>query len=160
MIIRDAKAEDMGQVAAIYAYYVENTAISFEYEAPTVEEMERRRISFRPYPYIVAEEGGMILGYAYAHPFSSRAAYGRSVEVTIYLDTQEEGKGIGRMLYQKLEEKLREIGIHNLYAIVMYPGEGSVEFHERMGYRIVGTLTNCGEKFGRLLSVVYMEKRI
>ena len=64
------------------------------------------------------------------------------------------------MLYQKLEEKLREIGIHNLYAIVMYPGEGSVEFHESMGYRIVGTLTDCGEKFGRLLSVVYMEKRI
>lgn len=160
MIIRDAKAEDMGQVAAIYAHYVENTAISFEYEAPTEKEMERRRISFRPYPYIVAEEGGRILGYAYAHPFSSRAAYGRSVEVTIYLDRREEGKGIGRLLYQRLEAKLRGIGIHNLYAIVMYPGEGSVEFHERMGYRIVGTLTNCGEKFGRLLSVVYMEKRI
>ena len=160
MIIRDAEAHDMPQITSIYSYYVENTAISFETEPPCCAEMDERRKSFAPCPYIVAEEEGKVLGYAYAHPFSSRSAYRRSVEVTIYLDNDAKGKGIGSMLYQELEKKLRIIGIHNLYAIVMYPGEGSVEFHEKMGYRIVGKLTDCGEKFGHLLSVVYMEKRI
>ncbi len=160
MKIRDAGPEDMPQMTSIYSYYVENTAISFETEAPDCAEMERRWASFRPYPYIVAEENGRITGYAYAHPFSSRAAYRRSAEVTIYVDRKSGRKGIGRALYDVLEEKLKEMEVHNLYAIVMYPGEGSVEFHERMGYRIAGRLTDCGEKFGKLWSVVYMEKMI
>ena len=158
MIIRNAEASDAAELARIYRYYVEETAISFELEAPSPEEMERRRSEYsRHYPYIVAEEGGRLAGYAYAHPFSPRAAYRRSVEVTIYLDKDMTGRGYGRALYSELERRLRETGITNLYAIVMYPGEGSVEFHEKLGYRIVGKLTDCGEKFGRLWSVVYME---
>ncbi len=160
MTIRDAKAEDMPQIARIYSYYVENTAISFEIKAPDWKEMEARRESFIPYPYIVAEEDGRIMGYAYAHPFSEREAYRRSAEVTIYIDKDNARKGIGTMLYGKLEERLMAMDIHNLYAVVMYPGLGSVGFHERMGYRIAGKLTDCGEKFGKLWSVVYMEKLI
>ena len=160
MVIRDAESHDMARIAEIYSYYVENTAISFEVAAPDAEEMERRRRSFAPYPYLVAEEGGRTAGYAYAHPFSGRAAYRRSAEVTIYLDKDERGKGTGKALYAELERRLSAMDVHNLYAIVMYPGSGSVEFHEKMGYRIIGKLTDCGEKFGRLLSVVYMEKMI
>ena len=146
MNIRNAAASDAAELARIYRYYVEETAISFELDAPSPEEMERRRNEYsQHYPYIVAEDGGHLAGYAYAHPFSARAAYRRSAEVTIYLD-------------KDIERRLSEAGITNLYAIVMYPGEGSVEFHEKMGYRIVGRLTDCGEKFGRLWSVVYMEK--
>ena len=112
------------------------------------------------YPYLILEDDGMIRGYAYAHPFSGREAYYRSVEVTIYLRHGDEHKGYGKLLYEELEKRLKQTDIHNLYAIVMYPGYGSVEFHEKLGYSIVGKLTDCGEKFGKLWSVVYMEKRI
>ena len=159
--IREASPEDAPRIAEIYSYYVNETAISFENTAPDSTEMERRiRETSAEYPFLVLTDGGKIEGYAYAHRFSARAAYRRSAEVTIYLDRNAAGKGYGKSLYASLEERLKPLGIHNLYAIVMYPGEGSVEFHEKMGYRIVGKLTNAGEKFGRLWSVVYMEKHI
>ena len=160
--IRNAEASDAAELASIYRYYVEETAISFEYTAPDECEMERRIEETRSkgYPYLVLEYDGMIRGYAYAHPFSGREAYYRSVEVTIYLRHGDEHKGYGKLLYEELEKRLKPTDIHNLYAIVMYPGYGSVEFHEKLGYSIVGKLTDCGEKFGKLWSVVYMEKRI
>ena len=160
--IRNAEASDAAELASIYRYYVEETAISFEYTTPDEYEMGRRIDETRSkgYPYLVLEDDGIIRGYAYAHPFSSRAAYRRSVEVTIYLDKDETGKGYGSALYGELEKCLKKTGISNLYAIVMYPGYGSVEFHEKMGYRTIGILTDCGEKFGQLWSVAYMEKRI
>ena len=161
MVIRDAVSEDAEALADIYRYYVEETAISFEYTAPDKDEMERRRKTYSDsYPYLVADENGKVVGYAYAHPFSQRAAYYRSAEITIYLDKSELHHGYGKALYDEIERRLKGSGITNLYAIVMYPGAGSVEFHEKMGYRIVGKLTDCGEKFGKLWSVVYMEKRI
>ena len=159
--IRDALPEDAARIAEIYSYYVNETAISFEYEAPDSAEMERRiRETSSEYPFLVLTHDGKIEGYAYAHRFSARAAYRRSAEVTIYLDRHAAGNGFGKSLYASLEERLRPLGIHNLYAIVMYPGEGSVEFHEKMGYRIAGKLSDAGEKFGKLWSVVYMEKHI
>ena len=153
--IRNAEASDAAELASIYRYYVEETAISFEYTAPDECEMERRIEETRSkgYPYLVLEDDGIIRGYAYAHPFSGREAYYRSVEVTIYLRHGDEHKGYGKLLYEELEKRLKQTDIHNLYAIVMYPGYGSVEFHEKL-------LTDCGEKFGKLWSVVYMEKRI
>lgn len=160
MTIRNAVSGDSGRIAEIYAHYVLDTAISFEIVPPDAAEIGRRMSSFRPYPYIVAEEDGVIIGYAYAHPLSERPAYRRSAEVTIYLDSEVQGRGIGKALYAELEKQLASIGVHNLYAVVTYPGWGSVEFHQKMGYSICGKLTECGEKLGKLQSVVYMEKRI
>ena len=161
MEIRDAEASDMAQIASIYSYYVRETPISFEEEAPSAEAMKRRWLGIsKEYPYLVATDGDRILGYAYAHRFHERAAYRRSAEVTIYLNKEEKGQGIGRSLYQELERRLGGTGVHNLYALVTYPGFGSVEFHKKMGYEIAGILTDCGEKLGRLWSVAYMEKRI
>ena len=105
MTIRKAIPSDAEEIAGIYRYYVEETAISFEYEAPDADEM-RKRMEGCPH-YLVAEDDGKILGYAYAHPFSARAAYRRSAEVTIYLDKDQMGKGIGSELYNALEEDLR-----------------------------------------------------
>lgn len=160
MTIRNAAPGDSGRIAEIYAHYVLDTAISFELVPPDAAEIGRRMSSFRPYPYIVAEEDGIVIGYAYAHPLSERPAYRRSAEVTIYLDSEVQGRGIGKALYAELEKQLKSIDVHNLYAIVTYPGWGSVEFHQKMGYSICGKLTECGEKLGKLQSVVYMEKRI
>lgn len=160
MTIRNAVHGDSGRIAEIYAHYVLDTAISFELVPPDADEIGRRMAAFSPYPYIVAEENGIVIGYAYAHPLSERPAYRRSAEVTIYLDSAMQGKGIGKALYAELEKQLKSIDVHNLYAIVTYPGWGSVEFHQKMGYSICGRLTDCGEKLGQLQSVVYMEKRI
>ncbi len=158
MIIREALPSDIAQIRDIYSYYVEETTVSFEYETPEPDEMENRRRSADE--YLAAEENGRILGYAYAHLLSTREGYGRSREVSIYIRHGEERKGIGRALYDELEKRLKGRGIRNLYAIVSCPDSGSVGFHQRMGYKIAGKLTDCGEKHGKLLSVVYMEKMI
>ena len=106
--IRVARAQDAEALARIYAYYVEKTAITFEYEAPDAAEMEtRRKKIFEHYPYLVAEQAGHVLGYAYAHAFYGRAAYAWSVEVSIYVASDARGQGLGRKLYAALEDALR-----------------------------------------------------
>ncbi|MCR4704839.1 MAG: GNAT family N-acetyltransferase, partial [Lachnospiraceae bacterium] len=121
-VIRKVRLEDAERLVEIYSYYVENTAISFEYEAPSVEEF-RGRISniLKKHPYIVLEEDGLIMGYAYAGPFKGRAAYDHSCEMTIYLDRNAKGNGYGRALYEALEKSLKEMGMLNLYACIGDP---------------------------------------
>lgn len=168
VIIRDAKPEDAERLLEIYAYYVENTAISFEYDVPAPEEFQMRiRNTMKRYPYIVIERDGKIQGYAYAGPFHSRAAYGWSCEMTIYLDHNMLKCGLGRQIYGALEDRLRKMGILNLYACIGYPetedeylNRNSAEFHEHLGYTKVGQFHKCGYKFGRWYDMIYMEKII
>ena len=122
MVIRTAKTEDAESLLKIYSYYVENTAISFEYVTPSPEEF-RKRISdtLKKYPYIVIEEDGLIKGYAYAGVFKGRAAYDHCCEVTIYVDRDSKGKGYGRLLYDALEKALKNQGMINLYACIGDP---------------------------------------
>ena len=166
--IRSAVPEDAAALAAIYAYYVERTAVSFEYDAPTVEEFRCRiEKTLRQFPYLVAEEDGVIRGYAYAGPFVGRVAYRFSCELTIYLDHNARGRGFGPMLYTALEEKLKEMGIRNLYACIGDPDEedeyltrASERFHRRMGFAKVGDFHHCGYKFDRWYNMIWMEKLI
>lgn len=166
--IRSAAAEDAEALSAIYAYYVEHTAVSFEYDAPNAEEFRGRiENTLRRYPYLVLEEDGVIRGYAYAGPFHERAAYRFCCELTVYIDKNARGRGFGRMLYGTLEEKLREAGFRNLYACIADPdGEDeyltrdSERFHRRMGYTKVGEFRHCGCKFGRWYNMIWMEKLI
>lgn len=168
--IRKATEADAEALLGIYAPYVERTAITFEYDVPTVEEF-RRRISAigGGYPYIVAaDDGGKALGYAYAHEFYGRAAYRRSVETSVYVDAAARRQGIGRRLYGELERRLSERGFLNMYACIAYaPGGadeflpyGSVGFHEALGFCLCGHFHKCGYKFGRWYDVVWMEKMI
>ena len=160
MLFRLANSSDAQALLNIYGQYID-TPITFECVLTNLEAFKERIASIQDcYPYIVAEENGIVIGYAYAHPLSERPAYRRSAEVTIYLDSDMQRRGIGKALYAELEKQLKSIDVHNLYAIVTYPGWGSVEFHQKMGYTICGRLTDCGEKLGQLQSVVYMEKRI
>ena len=167
-MIRSATKEDARRLLDIYAHYVERTAISFEYEAPSLQEFEGRMANvLKKYPYLVLEEDGVIQGYAYAGPFVGRAAYDHSCEVTIYLDHNAKGRGYGRMLYQVLEERLKAIGILNLYACIgvpevedQYLTRNSEEFHGHMGFSKVGEFHKCGYKFGRWYNMVWMEKII
>ena len=166
MLIRKAVIEDAKSINAIYDEYVKHTAITFEYETPSTKEMERRiaTISSR-YPFLVAEDKGQIIGYAYASALSPRAAYQWSVETSIYVDDKKKRQGIGRKLYAALEEALKAQGIINLYACIAYGedehlNKDSIVFHESLGYVTVGHFHQCGYKFDRWYDVVWMEKKL
>lgn len=165
--IRVARADDAEALARIYAYYVEKTAITFEYEAPDAAEMNARREKIlKHYPYLVAEQAGCVVGYAYAHEFYGRAAYAWSVEASIYIASDARGQGLGRKLYAALERALRAMGVLNVNACIAVPRtaddpyltNGSLAFHKRLGYQIVGTFHQSGCKFGRWYDVAWMEK--
>lgn len=168
MVIRAATREDAESLLKIYSYYVENTAISFEYVAPSLDEFSKRISStLEKYPYIVLEDDGLIRGYAYAGAFHSRAAYAHCCEVTIYLDHDSKGNGYGKALYEALEKALKKIGIINLYACIADPEvedeyltKNSECFHQHMGYTKVGEFHKCGYKFGRWYNMIWMEKII
>lgn len=169
MQIRSARPDDAATLLDIYAPYVLNTAISYEYDVPTLEEFTQRVAhTLERYPYLMAEEDGQILGYAYAGPLGTRAAYVHSCEVSIYVRRDVRRKGCGRALYQELERKLGQMGILNLYALIADPVEDddpyltrdSEHFHARMGYQKVAELHKCGYKFGRWYNLIWMEKFI
>lgn len=168
MTIRYAAPEDAGRLLEIYAWYVIHTAITFEYDVPSEAEF-RSRITetLKGYPWLVLEDEGNILGYAYAGVFKARAAYSRSCEVTIYLDRASAGRGFGRLLYEALEKELKARGFLNLYACVGVPiaedeylTENSRQFHAHLGYETVGRFHQCGYKFNRWYDMVWMEKMI
>lgn len=168
MIIRSVEVKDAERILEIYAHYVENTAITFECEVPTLEEFTNRIVQKKEkYPYLVLEVDGIIQGYAHAGPFVGRKAYEHSCEMTIYLDKEALGRGYGRKLYEALEAMLKERGILNLYACIGDPVEedeyltrGSEKFHEKLGYKRVGLFYKCGYKFGRWYNMIWMEKII
>ena len=119
IIIRDAQLEDAARLLEIYAYYVKKTAITFEYEVPSLAEFEERiKKTKARYPYLVIERDGVIEGYAYAGPFVGRAAYDWSCELTVYLDRNARKCGLGRKIYEALESRLKKTGILNLYACI------------------------------------------
>lgn len=166
--LRVATPDDAQALLDIYAPYVRETAITFEYDVPQAEEFAGRiRNTLRMYPYFVAQAGGRIMGYAYAGPFHARAAYQWAAETAIYVRRDGRRMGIGRTLYDALEGALRAQGILNLNACIAYPREedeyltrDSVLFHQRLGYRLVGEFHECGYKFGRWYDMVWMEKHI
>ena len=166
--IRLAQPGDVDALLAIYAPYVEHTAITFEYTVPTLPEFESRiRRTLERYPWLVPEADSKIVGYAYAGPFKARAAYDWAVETTIYLKQGQTGRGTGRLLYQALERVLAAQGVLNLNACIAYPEpedqyltRNSAQFHRHLGYRLVGQFHRCGYKFGRWYDMVWMEKLI
>ena len=169
MKIENVKVEDAVELLKIYAPYVEETAISFEYEVPSPEEFsERIRNISSKYPYIKAvDEKGNILAYAYASAFKGRAAYDWSVETTIYVKKENRQSGIGRQPYRELEKLLKEMGILNMNACIAMPKgadphltDASVRFHKKLGFQLVGTFHNSGYKFNTWYDMVWMEKMI
>ena len=166
--IRTAVPDDAAALLSIYAYYVENTAVTFEYEPPTLDEFRGRIASTLPrYPYLVIERDGEILGFAFAHAFRERPAYDHSAETTIYIRHDARCTGCGRAVYTALEEELRRMGVTNMYACVGYADvedeyltNASPRFHEKMGFSTCGLFRNCGYKFGRWYSMIWMEKII
>ena len=166
MNIRSAKPEDAPVLLSIYAPYVRETAITFEYDVPTEAEFARRiSETLKKHPYLVLEDGEEVVGYAYAGTFKARAAYDWAVETTVYLRRDARGKGYGKALYTALEEDLKRRHFLNAYACITwaeqedeYLTHASPRFHERMGYHLCGTFRKCGYKFGRWYDMIWMEK--
>lgn len=160
-IIREASHADASRLRSIYAPYVTDTAVTFEYEIPSVEEFQNRIAKvLESYPYLVAVLDGTIAGYAYASSFHSRAAYAWCAEVSIYLDQDYHKKGIGRLLYQRLEELLKAQQVQNLNACIAYPNPQSIAFHEALGFEMAGHFHRCGFKLNQWYDMVWMEKMI
>lgn len=167
--IRRASASDYPRLLEIYTPYVEKTAVTFDYVAPTGEEFSAKLDHLaQRYPVLVAEDRlSRPVGFAYASQFKDKAAYDWAVETTIYLHEDERGRGVGRQLYGALERALSAQGVLNLNACIAIPATGSVDehltldsvrFHEALGYRLVGEFRQCGYKFDRWYSMVWMEK--
>lgn len=161
MPVRIAKMEDVPRIREIYAPYVEQTAYTFEYTVPTVEEFTKRFQDItRQFPWLVWEEDGRVLGYAYACAPFERAAFSWCAEPAIYLCPEARGRGIGRALYETLEEYLTQQGYLVSYALITTSNAGSVAFHEAMGYQKTAFLPNCGFKLEGWHGIIWMEKRL
>lgn len=159
--IRPAAVDDAAALCAIYAPYVRETTVTFEYDPPSVEEFAHRiAVTSAKYPYLVCLDGDQPVGYAYAHAFRERAAYDWDVEMSIYVHASHRRTGVGRMLYAALEEALRGMGIVNCFACITSPNPDSIAFHTALGYRQLAVFPRTGFKFGRWLDVTWMLKQI
>lgn len=160
-MIRIATESDIPAMLGIYRPYVENTTYSFEYDVPCTRTFTQRFYDHvQQFPWLVWEEEGRVLGYAYAGAPWERAGYRWCAEVSIYLAPEIHGKGIGRALYARLEEILERQGYRMVYAVITEENRGSIAFHAACGYRHLTTFANCGFKHGRWLGVTWMEKEL
>jgi len=145
--IRMATLEDASEILKIYAPYIEESAISFEYVVPTVAEFTERMIkTLEKYPWLVCEVDGKIAGYAYACEHRSRAAYDWSVESSVYLHKDFQGHGIGKELYTELFKKLKDNGIRNVFAGITLPHPASHALHMSLGFEEIGIYKQVGFK--------------
>ena len=159
--IRTVQLSDVEAILKVYAPFITDTCISFEYVVPSVEEFAQRIASISAeYPYVVLEEDGEIVGYAYSHRYLERVAYSWDVEVTIYLAPKVQGKGLGVILYDALEKLMALQNIKNLYSCITGDNVHSIEMHRSMGYELIGTFPKAGFKHDRWLDVVWMAKTI
>lgn len=158
-MIRMASCDDGPALSEIYRPYVLKTSVTFEYEPPSGEEMARRILQFYPkFPFLVYEENGVILGYAYAHPQHERAAYQWSAELSVYVEWNHRGQGIGKALYLPLILLLERQGYYSLYSCITQPNPVSMAMHQKMGFAVAGVFDNAGYKAGEWHGVGWLIK--
>ncbi|GJE15998.1 GNAT family N-acetyltransferase [Methylobacterium marchantiae] len=161
--VRPAEEDDLAAVAAIYAHHVRHSTASFEAEPPDIVEIARRRASSVQggHPYFVAEQAGVVVGYAYSGPYRPRAAYRNTVETSIYLHPDAMGRGLGTLLLEALIRACERHGFRQMIAVVGdSTNRASIRLHERQGFRRVGTLEAVGFKHGRWLDVVLLQRNL
>ncbi|MDO4562763.1 MAG: GNAT family N-acetyltransferase [Clostridia bacterium] len=161
MKVRMASRSDAAELLGIYKWFIDNTAATFEYTAPTAEAFgERIDNVLKNYPYLVAISEGRIVGYAYAARFNERAAASVSAELSVYVAHDFRGNGTGSLLYREIERILVMQNVYTVYADITCGNENSIRFHEKCGYKKAGHLHNCGYKMGQWLDLVLMEKQL
>ncbi len=160
--IRPVTLEDADAICSIYNPYVAGTTISFEEEPVSGADMAQRMadVEVAGLPWLVAEDGGRLVGYAYATKWRARPAYRTSVESSVYVDAAAAGRGTGMLLYRALLDELRGRDVHMVIGGIAQPNERSVALHERLGFRKVAHFSEVGRKFGRWVDVAYWELRL
>lgn len=159
--VRDAAPDDAAACAAIYAHYVLDTTVSFEEQAPDHEEMARRIATAQErHAWLVAEDDAGVLGYAYAGTFRTRAAYRHTCEVSVYVDADRRGGGVGRALYAALLDRMRDLGMRLAVGGATMPNEASERLHVALGFEVVGTFRDVGFKQDRWCDVRWFQKRL
>jgi phosphinothricin acetyltransferase len=157
-MIRPVRAEDAREICAIYNHYIKNTVITFEEELLEAPEMERRIAAISAkYPWLVHEENGEIIGYAYANSYRDRSAYRYAAELSIYLKEERQGEGIGSALFGRLLSELKETKLHALVSAITLPNERSIALQEKFGFKEIARFAEIGFKFGKWLEVGYWE---
>jgi len=161
LLLREAREEDMAAVELIYGYHVRSGLASFEEEAPDLQELLRRRAEVlgRGLPYLVAEQEGRVLGFAYAGPYRTRSAYRYTVEDSVYVDQRALRRGIGRMLLAALIERCTELGYRQMVAVIGdSANESSIAAHRAQGFVEAGRLAAVGYKLGQWVDSVIMQR--
>ncbi len=159
--IRMATLEDAQRILDIYNPYIENTCITLEYDCLSLEDFQNRMASImKNFPWIVYEQDGIIIGYAYTSAFHTRAGYAWDCDCSIYLDSTYHGNGIGTALYLTLFDIMKAMGYYNLYALVTSQNPASLRFHESLGFIIEAQQENIAFKFGKWQGITRMVKRI
>lgn len=160
-MIRSVRISDAEEIVNIYNYYINETVITFETEELNVLEMEKRIVKkIENNPWIVYEEDGKILGYAYVSEFNFREAYSKTREITIYIEKDCKGRGIGTILMQELINECKKYEFHLLVSIITVPNEKSVKLHEKFGFNRAGGLEEAGYKKDKWLDVEYWQLKI
>lgn len=161
MNIRIANLQDAKEISEIYKFYAENTNISFEYVAPTAQEFEKRIANtLANYPYLVCEDDGKIVGYAYASRYMERVAYDWDAVLSVYIDKEHRNKGYGKALYQAIIKILVAQNIKNVLGCITYGNKKSIEMHEKLGFKVNAIFHNSGYKNGQWLDTTWVEKQI
>lgn len=159
-LVREASPADAAAIAAIYNYYITDTIVTFEETPVSPEEIANRMVKVRgaSLPWLVAEEQGVVVGYAYSSPWATRVGYRFSVEITVYLHRDHGGKGLGSALYAALIPMLQARGLHSVIGGIALPNEASVALHEKFGLRKVAHYDEVGIKFGQWIAVGYWQR--
>ena len=161
--LRAATRADIPYIHAVYAREVRDGVATYEYEAPDEAEMDRRlqELLAGGYPFLVAELDGIFAGYAYASSYRGRAGYRWTVEDTVYVSADAQGRGVGRALLARLITDCEALGFRQMVAVIGEPGNGpSVVLHEKLGFKIIGIFPGLGRKHGRWLDTVQMQRAL
>ena len=161
-MIRDADENDARSICDIYNHYIENSPATFEVEKINVDQVRERmnRVQEQGYSWIVAEDQGEIVGYAYSSRWMSRAAYQNTVEVSVYISHQEDKRGWGTQLYNELFSRLKKSSVHTVIGIITLPNPASIALHEKFGMVQVAHLKQVGFKFGKWIDVGYWQVQL
>lgn len=159
MKVRPSTPSDAEAICTIYNHYIEHTVITFEEIQLTVGQIKERLVAYTQcYPWLVCEDAGEIVGYAYATKWKERSAYKHTAEVTVYLKHDSTQKGYGSALYEELIAQLKAKGCHVLLGCIAIPNEPSAKLHERFGFKQIAHFAEVGQKFERWIDVGYWQK--
>ena len=159
LAIRQAKLEDLGAITQIYNDAILKTVATFETQPKTAEEQMMWFADHDPeYPILVAENKGVVVGWASLSKWSDRCGYSATAEISVYVDEKHQGKGIGRKLLEAIILEGQEAGLHTLIARIAEGSEASINLHKSAGFEHIGTMKEVGRKFGKRLDVHLLQK--